>query len=377
MFKNKENGFSKIDFILLILIFCAIGIIYYMLSTENSLSEIVQVNIINNILSHDEVSTNTADEKNEQVVTSVALSNDIISQSAAGSNNVPNPTPSAPALNYFFYNQLGEYEKGMYNRILNNISALKSGHDQIEIATSKENVEFDFQACWDAFCLDRPDIFYVDTKKVSFLTKTTSSVWDGVTNNYIIQPRDGQNYYLDCWTTENEINSATSEVESVANDVISKSANYSNIYEKVKYVHDFIIENCEYDQDKGINDSDIYGNLVKKISVCEGYAKAFKYLLDKLNIPCVIVCGDGIADDGHSEFHAWNYVQMDDGNWYAVDATWDDPIVIGRGTLSEKSKHKYFLVGTNNFSDTHHEDGDVSGTGQNFVYPKLSETNYK
>lgn len=78
-----------------------------------------------------------------------------------------------------------------------------------------------------------------------------------------------------------------------------------------------------------------------------------------------------------TEPHAWNYVKMEDDNWYAVDTTWDDPIIIGGGSVFGVNKHKYFLKGSNDFFQTHVEDGDVSGKGQVFEYPTISTTNYK
>lgn len=54
--------------------------------------------------------------------------------------------------------------------------------------------------------------------------------------------------------------------------------------------------------------------------VCSGYAGAFKVLCDKLGIPCVTVIGQVAENTGHR----WNYVQMEDGKWYAVDVTKDD-----------------------------------------------------
>ena len=43
----------------------------------------------------------------------------------------------------------------------------------------------------------------------------------------------------------------------------------------------------------------------------------------------------------------WSEVQMDDGKWYAVDVTWNDPIVSG---ISEKvsgfENHDWFLLGS-------------------------------
>lgn len=52
------------------------------------------------------------------------------------------------------------------------------------------------------------------------------------------------------------------------------------------------------------------GVFLYKQSVCEGYADAGKILFDKLGIPCLVV--------GNAA-HAWNYVMLEDGKWYAID----------------------------------------------------------
>ena len=63
--------------------------------------------------------------------------------------------------------------------------------------------------------------------------------------------------------------------------------------------------------------------------VCEGYAKTLKVLCDAFDIPCVLVSGKAKdneypEDPSKEEPHMWNYVQMEDGKWYLVDATWND-----------------------------------------------------
>ena len=57
-----------------------------------------------------------------------------------------------------------------------------------------------------------------------------------------------------------------------------------------------------------------YGALVNKEAVCEGYAKAYKLLMDAMGIPCDVVI---------NEEHAWNVVCLE-GKWYLVDVTNDD-----------------------------------------------------
>ena len=71
----------------------------------------------------------------------------------------------------------------------------------------------------------------------------------------------------------------------------------------------------------------------------------------------------------------WNYLKLD-GLWYAVDPTWDDPVVLGGGTPSEETKHRYFLNGSQEFFKTHTERLTISSSGKIFSPPKLEIDNY-
>ncbi len=79
--------------------------------------------------------------------------------------------------------------------------------------------------------------------------------------------------------------------------------------------------------------------------VCEGYARAFKILCNRLNIPCVLVDGKASYLGGAREVHMWNYVQMEDEHWYAVDLTWNDPSEGAPGAVSGRERDIYLLVG--------------------------------
>lgn len=64
-----------------------------------------------------------------------------------------------------------------------------------------------------------------------------------------------------------------------------------------------------------------YGALIRKKCVCQGYAEAFKRLMDAGGVPCEVVCGQ-IA--GATYYHAWNIVRLNGGaDGYHVDVTWD------------------------------------------------------
>ncbi len=98
--------------------------------------------------------------------------------------------------------------------------------------------------------------------------------------------------------------------------------------------------------------------------VCEGYARALKLICDGLGIPSVLVSGTG---DG--EPHIWNYVQMEDGIWYAVDVTWNDSM----------GEDRYFLVGADVMAEKHVSSPQIMGSEQTvaFTYPALSATAYE
>ena len=72
--------------------------------------------------------------------------------------------------------------------------------------------------------------------------------------------------------------------------------------------------------------------------------------------------------------HARNYVQLD-GEWYAMDVTWDDSTIGGSGTPSQEwlnqIHHSYFLKGANdtNFMNSHIQDND-------FEVPTLNGSDY-
>ena len=76
----------------------------------------------------------------------------------------------------------------------------------------------------------------------------------------------------------------------------------------------------------------------------------------------------------------WNYVQMEDGFWYGMDATWDDQ------ELSTGVREEYFLAGSNTigfnprytFIDEHVPDMQITtGAPHPFVYPELEREKYE
>lgn len=64
-----------------------------------------------------------------------------------------------------------------------------------------------------------------------------------------------------------------------------------------------------------------YGALIKKQCVCQGFAEAFKRIMDTAGVNCTVIYGQVT---GSSTLHAWNLVSADGGrSYYHIDVTWD------------------------------------------------------
>jgi hypothetical protein len=125
-------------------------------------------------------------------------------------------------------------------------------------------------------------------------------------------------------------------------------------YEKELALHDYLLENVEYD--RRLYDGDMpeesytdYGVLVKGTGVCDGYAKAMYRLLNSAGIETLYVTGDAV-DKNTTVPHAWNIVKID-GEYYNLDATWNDPIIYGND--KGEVRHTYFNITDETLSKDH------------------------
>lgn len=283
------------------------------------------------------------------------------------------------------YNQLNNNSKIIYSQLYKNKENMKSGTYTVEFGNtfsetlSSDNgsdiLQKDYQSAIEALLYDNPDIFYLDVTNM-FLNIEKITKITGVKYNVYINNGDKTNYLASGFYSKEDIDIAEQEIKIEEEKILSMTYGKSD-YEKLKIVHDYLIDTIEYEstllEDNIYN---IYGALVNKKCVCEGYAKAYQYLLSKLDIQNVIVIGTGTNSKNETENHAWNYVYLNN-NWYAVDVTWDDPIIIGGGKLSKKEKYRYFLKGSKTFNENHISTGYFTDGGQLFKYPTLSLEDYQ
>ncbi|WP_405357326.1 transglutaminase domain-containing protein [Ruminococcus sp.] len=220
-----------------------------------------------------------------------------------------------PVASTYSYDALPkEGEKLLYNKILENCYDISPDPTEgrypmprIELngySLSEAEVRTTSKALTD----DHPEIFWL-TGTIGFYTDESMTVIQTYSN-----------------FSPEEVGTRVSAMRSAANAFYTSVPDGLSAFEREVMVHDFLIDHVEYDKNVDTINLDnnnpdtytAYGALVNKVSVCEGYVRAFQMLLNGLGVECV-----GVIGESQNQMHIWNAVKLD-GSWYYVDPTWDD-----------------------------------------------------
>ena len=373
----KDKIISLILVLIIIAIIVVIGIFGYTIYVELVGSEALPIDFegYGNLFG---IITNK-DKSDNAIDTSIDLFNGVEENQTSSQPIVTNNNKYR-----HLYNQLDSTAKTIYDKLYENRENLKTGTYKVEFGNEfqtllsqdggEKKLKKEYQSAIEALIYENPEIFYLDATNmfinIEKITKLTS-----VRYNVYIDNGTKPNYLYSGFNNKEEVDQYQQKIEKVRNYILA-NVNGKSDYEKIKLIHDYLRDTIEYDSTISKDHIyDIYGALVLRECVCEGYAKAFQYLMNETNIDNVIVIGTGTNSSGKTENHAWNFVKLND-NWYAVDVTWDDPILIGDGILPEKSKYQYFLKGSNTMDKNHVSSGKFTDAGQTFTYPVLSVDDY-
>lgn len=191
-------------------------------------------------------------------------------------------------INKYFYNQLEEHAKTIYKAFETNKENMKTGTYKVELGSSfssllsesngQEKLGKYYQSAIEAYTYDNPDVFYLSPNKM-YLNIETTTKGNSVSYYVYINSGNEANYLIDEFSSKEQIDNAIDEIEQVRNQILQNKK--SNTYDNIKMVHDYLIESTEYDTTISKNNIyNIYGAVVSKQAVCEGYARSFKYLMD-------------------------------------------------------------------------------------------------
>lgn len=245
-----------------------------------------------------------------------------------------------------------------------------------------DDVKTAIQAASDAFSYDYPQAFWFRGSNYGYRVScvrdgSSSTGYRGTFKNFTFKPANreiSENAHTRMGDFMDGVQSAVAE--------LNEQTLGMDMEQKIKRIHDYICQRVTYR-----NDNTLWVHSAASLFldadpafVCEGYAKSMKIFCYYMGINCACISGTARGtSSGTPGAHMWNYVQMDDGNWYLVDATWDDVgtppssryLLVGRAT-----KGQYITIGEERVEYTSFSTTSAETAGPVFILPVLAEESY-
>lgn len=238
----------------------------------------------------------------------------------------------------------------------------KSYIDISELSLSNEDGSPDRDMLWKVFdrvFYDHPELYYL-TEGYFRVHGNTSYVL-GIRPMYadVAQDSEAQAQF------DAAVDTALAQIEGLTDPVEQMLALYNHLIRTTAYNYDVAVDQRDNAPKEAWT---AYGALVTGDTVCKGYAMAWKVLMDRIGIPCLVVCkGD--------KSHLWNMVELD-GKWYHIDVNRGNnniPVLRGRCTYADflvtdddMSKHESWFVPGTSYRDVAHYD----------TYPDCTDTKF-
>lgn len=263
-----------------------------------------------------------------------------------------------PYTQRYMYNTLNEEQKGWYRKI---DAAVNNLEDRVSLGSGI--LEGENYLIYYIYMMDHPEHFY--------MTNQVGMYGYGADCGLVLGYSDGvscSGYGYGGITPELKasIREKQARFNAEAEKILSTIPADAPDAVKEKLIYDRILIDAYYNLDAqwdGLAEDNwtAYGVMVNKYGVCESYAEAFQHLCLMAGINCTGITGT--AGGGHK----WNAVELD-GQWYACDVTFDDPI---GGDSGVAGWHTYFNCTTEEMEYMNH-----STEGSRFPGPVCEGTKY-
>ncbi len=203
------------------------------------------------------------------------------------------------------YAHLTPIQQSAYDAVVEGLAAFQKKIMAKGISSKEEMERVISAVIW-----EQPQLFYFNCNVMS-----------------IVQTGAGYQFMAEYIYDKKKAMQIAQQIDESANFILSQIiTDGMDDYQKCLAIHDYMTENMRYNFSAvsvtyAYDAFNLEGALVKRQAVCEGIAKGVSYLLGKLEVPNIIVCGTSDINE-QKIGHAWNMVELD-GEYYHMDITWD------------------------------------------------------
>ncbi len=227
----------------------------------------------------------------------------------------------------YAYQQLDDDTKQVYDQIYNCIVEF---YDKITLSSADSGI---LEDAYEAVMADYGDLFWVNGYQYNTYTSGDKVIGMEFEPKYTMSKEQRDVYQA--------------SVEATAKEWLSGISDSASDFDKALYVFETLINKVDYDIDSQENQN-ILSVFLYQSTVCQGYADAAWYLLDKLGITSTIITGTA-----NGESHAWNLVYLD-GAYYYMDVTWGNSRYLdGNNDTTKRINYAYLAMTTEEISQNH------------------------
>lgn len=227
----------------------------------------------------------------------------------------------------YAYQQLDEITQKTYDQVYD---CIQNYNSKVTLTTKDSDV---LQKAYEAVMADYGDLFWLSGYQFNTYT----------TNGQVVGLEFAPKYTIS--KDQRDIYQAT--IEATATEWLSGISESASDFDKALYVFETLINKVDYNPDSEENQN-ILSVFLYQSTVCQGYADAAWYLLDRLGIPSTIITGNA-----NNESHAWNLVYLD-GAYYFMDITWGNSKYLdGNNDTAKRINYAYLAMTTEEISQNH------------------------
>lgn len=227
----------------------------------------------------------------------------------------------------YAYQQLDEEEQKTYDQIYDCITSYKS---RITLSTKNHQV---LANAYEAVMADYGNLFWINGYQYNTYTNGKKVVGLEFEPKYSMSQEQRDMYQ--------------GMIDSVVEEWLSGISTEASDFDKALYVFETLINKVDYDTES-IENQNILSVFLYQSTVCQGYADAAWYLLDKLGIESAIITGTA-----NNENHAWNLVSLD-GAYYYMDVTWGNSKYLdSNNDATGRINYAYLAMTTEEISQNH------------------------